>query len=332
MFFPKVNPVVEGLNSYYIIIDKLIEHFRGEVGTGVIFFRGSLSKGAVFFESDHFMESFFIKNDQSVTGEKALKYIVENCGKNNYEIYIYYVEPEYIYLWSEISKVPLQNKTKVDDTNNFRGVVEKLLKSKSLGLVSITGKKDTYSIFCAYGEIIGVNLNGLVKPFEDIDYKDFVKKCEYLLAKGGYELELLTKEKLKTTGNRPVMGDEQKEPVLSNETINIMSNFISIFDHYITDNKKIKQEFIPLLNKKFIENVDSYDFLDPFAAEFVYNSGKISFSGKVSEKKFVESIVVCLGEIANEQGLVQAVKPLYKDWDNNFGDLISRYNIAFPFK
>ena len=31
---PKENPILASLNSYYVNIERLIEHFQGEVGCG----------------------------------------------------------------------------------------------------------------------------------------------------------------------------------------------------------------------------------------------------------------------------------------------------------
>ncbi|MEZ4550951.1 MAG: hypothetical protein R2874_10855 [Desulfobacterales bacterium] len=44
-------------------------------------------------------------------------------------------------------------------------------------------------------------------------------------------------------------------------------------------NKRIKMDFETLLNKQFVEKVNRYEFLDPFAGEFRYSNGKVSFSG-----------------------------------------------------
>lgn len=58
----------------------------------------------------------------------------------------------------------------------------------------------------------------------------------------------------------------------------------------IKANKRIKGDFETLLNKKFVDKVDQYDFLDPFAAEFRYVNGEVIFTGKAIQKELVKEI------------------------------------------
>ena len=38
IIIPKEKPVVEKLNSYYLKLDRLLEHYRGELDSGCIYF------------------------------------------------------------------------------------------------------------------------------------------------------------------------------------------------------------------------------------------------------------------------------------------------------
>ena len=116
------------------------------------------------------------------------------------------------------------------------------------------------------------------------------------------------------------------------ETINTMAEFLSIFESFITENKKIKHSFDSLLRKKFIDHVDSFEFLDPFAAEFKYSRGKIDFTGRKDEKKFIQSILTCIEEIAVELGIKSQIKPFYKNRAGAFLGLAGKYGLFFPFE
>ena len=50
MIIPKEKPYMDGLNSYYLETDKLIEHLQGEIGTGCIYFKSSTREILIYFD------------------------------------------------------------------------------------------------------------------------------------------------------------------------------------------------------------------------------------------------------------------------------------------
>ncbi|MGM0417518.1 MAG: hypothetical protein ACQEQS_02235 [Thermodesulfobacteriota bacterium] len=329
MYFPGLNPILQGLNSYYIRIEKLIEHFRGETGTGVIYFRGPVSQGTVFFESEYFMESFFLKNGDMISGEDAFELILENCGKNNYEIYIYYLEPEEVYLWSEVLKSGLDEKQVLLNYKQLEDMRERFSGQKKTGYIITHSKNEKTGIFFAYGKIIGYFLEGSTLPAEKQNYEKYLTKIDSLLEKTETKTDVFREKSYDFTKSSDADSEATVSP--SEETINAMAEYILILDKYIQNSKKIKYEFPPLLKRKFMEHIDEYDFLDPFAAEFVYSNGKIDFRGSTDEESFVLSIVRCITEIINELNLQKSLKPFYEEWFQNYNNIINRYNIVFPF-
>ena len=56
---PKEKPVISDLNSYYVDISKLIEHYQGEIGSGGIYFKSAHAKCVIFFDKDQILNGFF---------------------------------------------------------------------------------------------------------------------------------------------------------------------------------------------------------------------------------------------------------------------------------
>jgi hypothetical protein len=337
MYFPDLNPVLKGLNTYYIKTDKLIEHFQGEIGTGVIYFKGPVTEGTVFFESDHYIKSFFKKNDKIISGDAAFSLIMENCEKSSYEIYIYYLEPDEVYLWSEIlMSVPVNLGIELN-SKSIRGMLEDFTENRDTGYFITGNTKNTYGIFFAYGEVSGYLINGDIFLKNSKDYEKFLKDFLKFLDKNETKTDIY-KKALKTNKNdqRNQISSPEKSGFdtgfPTEETIGIMAEFIFIFEDFVSKNKKIKSDFLPMLKKKFIEYIDDYDFLDPFAAEFVYSQGKIKFSGVTDERSFVESLFKCILEIASENGQIANMEKLYKNWSDKNHDLIEKYNLKFHLK
>jgi hypothetical protein len=327
MYFPGLNPILQGLNSYYIRIEKLIEHFRGETGTGVIYFRGPVSQGAVFFESEYFMESFFQKNGEMISGEDAFNHILENCSKNNYEIYIYYLNPEEVYLWSEVLKSNPEEKQVSLNHNQLKDMRETFPDQKKTGYIITYSKNEKAGIFFAYGKIIGYLIDGSTLTAEKQNYDNYLTKIASILKKPEQKTDVYREKSYDFTK----ISASAAPASPSEESVKAMAEYILILDEYIQNSKKIKYEFPPLLKRKFMEHIDEYDFLDPFAAELVYSSGKIDFSGSTDEESFVLGISKCISEIINELNLQKPVKPIYEQWFKNYNNIANRYNIVFPF-
>jgi len=72
IIIPKEKPVIEDLNSYYLDIRKLLEHYQGELGSGGVHFRAPSSEAVVFFDKDELLSSVFEDKDGTQQGEGAI--------------------------------------------------------------------------------------------------------------------------------------------------------------------------------------------------------------------------------------------------------------------
>lgn len=332
MYFPDLNPILKGLNTYYIKTDKLIEHFQGEIGTGVIYFKGPVTEGAVFFESDHYTKSFFKKNNKIIFGKDAFSLIMENCEKSNYEIYIYYLEPDEVYLWSEILMSVPANTGLSLNPKSFGGMVNGFSKNKETGYFVVSDSKKIYGIFFAYGDVAGYLVNGDIFLKDSKKYDEFLSEILKFISNHDTKTDIFKKTSL-----NPDMVKEVEKPKPVNaesafpaeDSIKIMSEFIYIFDNFVSKNKKIKYDFLPMLKKKFIEHIDEYDFLDPFAAEFFYSNGKIKFSGVTDERTFVESIFKCIHELIIETSQLKDMEKLYRKWFDKNKIFAEKFKLKF---
>ena len=68
VIFPKINPVIEHLNSYYKNISRLLEHYQGELVSGVFHFRSTSSEGAIFFENNVVLEGIYSNKNIDYAG------------------------------------------------------------------------------------------------------------------------------------------------------------------------------------------------------------------------------------------------------------------------
>ena len=76
IIIPKGKPVVQNLNSFYLVINKMIEHFQGELGSGCVHFSSSSDEGLIFFDKDDLLNGVLKNSNGETIGDAAIKQII----------------------------------------------------------------------------------------------------------------------------------------------------------------------------------------------------------------------------------------------------------------
>ena len=63
---PKEKPVIRNLNTYYIDIRKLVEHYQGEIGSGGIFFKSAQSNAVLFFDQNEILNAYIQEPEKTL--------------------------------------------------------------------------------------------------------------------------------------------------------------------------------------------------------------------------------------------------------------------------
>jgi len=76
---PKEKPFVENLNSYYLNVKKLVEHFQGEIGTGAVHFQSPKEEGFIVFDKDDILNGCYQNKTEKVVGEDAIDHLMKTA-------------------------------------------------------------------------------------------------------------------------------------------------------------------------------------------------------------------------------------------------------------
>ena len=106
-----------------------------------------------------------------------------------------------------------------------------------------------------------------------------------------------------------------------------MRKAINILQVGASLNKKITAEFDTLLKRKFVDNVDKYDFLDPFAAEFQYAEGEVEFTGKADEKQLAKGVFENVRELAEDLGILPQLQKELVPWTEKYRRYIEKFDL-----
>jgi len=323
---PKEQPVIENINSYYVDISKLFEHYQGEIGSGVVYFTSTNAEGAIFFDKDELLNGIIQNKVEEIKGQEAIKKIFENAVSYSFTMSVYKIVAENVYFWSSIPDAKKIYRDLSTEFTDLEGLISKMYTEKLTGHIDVLidkGKEEAL-IFFNNGEIVGGStswsegdtaFNGTIRA-------ELIKKTK---EKGG----VFNVSEFQLTN-----GDEKSRPIQSDSTHTqtvhaALEELLRTLEDIVLAMKIRKVEFNNQLKKKFIEKADTYSFLDPFAAEFEYVNGKIKFTGSVSEQELAKGVVESTRELAEEMGILQVLTDKLSDWSQRNAQMLSEIGLGF---
>jgi hypothetical protein len=326
LIIPKEKPDIGNLNSYYLDIKKLIEHYQGELGSGAIYLKSPGEEGAIFFDKEEILDGVLQDKDGEFGGKAAVNRLMDATGDHNFVIDIFGIDPEKIYFWANVRGAKKIYKNLSTEFTDLEGLIKKMGAEKLTGYIdiSINNGEEGGLIFYNNGEIIGGSysrgkgeLNGSQES-----QKRLIEKTKQLGGVFHVSEIALTKEK------RPSAPLKNDEPSSSN-VLKALEELLGIFERMITFNKKIKTDFHTLLKKKLIEKADKYAFLDPFAGEFKYSHRKITFSGDASDEDLVNALIESVEDLAGELGILPMLADKLAPWSQRYAKELEGFGINY---
>lgn len=334
IIFPRFNMVINDLNSYYVFLPKLIEHYQGLLNSGCIYFKSISSEAIIYFDDENIINGVLIDKNKIIKEQLAINSLVESFDSKNYSISIYEISQDYISFWANIYDSVIIKKIVLNNFKDLEVLFKNYKIEKLTGSLEIKNQTNSFFIFFF--------LNGnlfLSSTSEDnwqlLDYNIVIEKLKNICNKDIENTKLIINVKntslkqkyfitqFSNINNNSIQSPVPIDPPL--KFIEFLQNLMLLYEKYFENNKKNKELFDKLLKKKFIEKVDKFPYLDPFSAEFVYNDGKIIFTGKENHQNLANSVVECLNEISNENNmkvwLKKHISPLEEKYSNEFKKL-----------
>ena len=324
---PKERPIIYNLNTYYLDIKKLIEHYQGEIGAGGCFFKSVNAEGVVFFDQDELLNGFFQDRDGHLEGNDAIQKLMEETVNYNFTVSIYKIAIEEVYLWSSLTSAEKIYKDLSTEFTDLEGLIKKMSSEKLTGFidVAINGENEEGLIFISNGEIIGGSYS-LAKE-QKLSSK---KSLELLIHNSKKYGGIFQVSRIPMNENQQSIYDyNENYTAPSSDIIKILEDFLGIFETlYVSKKMKKKPGFKNTLNKKFIDNAEKYSFLDPFAGEFTYNDRKITFTGDARENEILKGVYYSVNELATELDLFEEFKQYLTPWFNKYENTLVESGIT----
>ena len=304
---PRGNPVFENLNSYYLDLRRLLEHYQGEMGSGGIYLKSPTAEGAIFFEAHELLGGTFENRGEKLAGKAAVERLLTPLPSENYQVSIYGVEPEEAYYWSSIPNAKRIYEDLSTEFTDLEGLIKKMSSERLSGYIeiSLNSELDGGFLFFRNGQVVGGYY------FWEKNFNASRESQELLLRKAKRTGGIFHVSKISVEPKQP---KEVSKKGSTPEVIAALEELLVLLETLFTSNQTVKADFNTLLKKKFLSMAEEYAFLDPFAGEFQYSGSKIRLASDVTDVELTKGLLVAVAGLMRDQGLNPALKGRLEGW------------------
>jgi len=304
---PRGNPVFENLNSYYLDLRRLLEHYQGEMGSGAIYLKSPTAEGAIFFEAHELLGGTFENRGEKLAGKAAVERLLTPLPSENYQVSIYGVEPEEAYYWSSIPNAKRIYEDLSTEFTDLEGLIKKMSSERLSGYIeiSLNSELDGGFLFFRNGQVVGGYY------FWEKNFNASRESQELLLRKAKRTGGIFHVSKISVETKQP---KEVSKKGSTPEVIAALEELLVLLETLFTSNQTVKADFNTLLKKKFLSMAEEYAFLDPFAGEFQYSGSKIRLASDVTDVELTKGLLVAVAGLMRDQGLNPALKGRLDGW------------------
>lgn len=357
IIIPREEPVVQNLNSYFLKIESMVEHYQGEIGTGGIYFKSPVSEAVIFFDEDNLLNSHYLDKKERLVGTAALAKIIATSSINNFSVSVYHIKPERVYFWANLADAESLYGNLSSEFTDLEALIKKLEGEKLTGYIDVQLNQNAGGglVFFFNGEVIGgSSAKGEGHLDRSAAYRDDMISRSRQFG-GTFNVSRIQLNNISTIqapahkpqppavktpspkpekpSPKPPAPAQPQQPVVpapagdSKRILEMLQVLLSLLERVVKSNRKLKVDFETFLNKKFVEKADKYEFLDPFAGEFRYTNGQITFSGKAGQEELVKAIVECVKEIVVSLGIIGIFGKYLESWRKGFSSEIMDFDI-----
>jgi hypothetical protein len=327
MLLPREKPFLTGLNSYYLDIEKFIQHLQGEIGSGCLCCNSADQELLVYFDEYDIVRGVTQNNGEHARVSDQLDHVLAPLQNRNFQVTIYYLDPDSIFFWGQMPAFKRALNTLASNKVSLPDLIFRLSQKEFSGFieVDVDGKEDCAVLFFHEGKRRGGSYcwgtGGL--SLSDSDYNTLLGMLQK--GSGTYSLGYFTSdlfspimdvaleagagvgagEERETPDEIPNKGDDNKPPLdqAPSELNRALNAFIAVFAQTVTS-KKTKAEPLIDLKLKFIDFAEIYPHLDPYKRLCaIEDDGAVTIAEEISEKDAAEGIIDCAWMVIEDNKL-----------------------------
>jgi hypothetical protein len=102
MLIPREKPYLEGLNSYYLHLEKFIEHMQGDIGSGCLYCKSPSLEMLIFFTENEIVSSLVQEKGGQATVSPFSEIVKVSFNQANYSVKVYQLEEHALFFWAHM--------------------------------------------------------------------------------------------------------------------------------------------------------------------------------------------------------------------------------------
>jgi len=320
LVLPKQKAAFSNLNTYYLHLDRLLEHVQGEIGTGCLVFQSAVAGGVVYFDSDEVLNGYYFNRKETLHGQPAVNKLIDDKFDHNFTVHIYALPQEQVYFWSTIPSAEIRYKDLSTEFTDLEGLLKKMRAEKLTGFIDVTLRKNDEGglIFFSGGEVVGGSFSW------QTDFSASVQAgIDTLVRKSKQNGGVFQVSSIPTAAGAPKV----PAAAVDAKVLTMLEEFLSIFETLYRSKRNRETDFNTLIRKKFVENAERFVFLDPFAAEFEYVDRRVVYNGAAQDAELANGVILSMLELADEIQLGRELRKYLNSWSKKYDARLNRLGI-----
>jgi hypothetical protein len=326
--FPEDKPVISGVRSIYVRIPIFIKYYQEQIETGCIHLNNAKAEGLLFFSDNTINSGSFLGPGVTLEGESAIEYIFGASPSYDFTLAVFAIAPEQICLWAKLSTAKTIHSNLSTEFTDIKKLIAKLAGQNLTGYIDITIKatNENGRIFLANGKFLGGNYSWIASRLSTnkAHLDELISKTE--ASEGVFTVNSIStteKESQPLEASTAVI----EQTAIPQEGLAALEELLALVESIIGMEKRIKGDFHTLLNKKFMQYVEKFPFLDPFVSEFEYHGGKITFTGNAEEKLLANGLIVTTMSLLDDFQLKDTLLSKLLLWQKKHEDSLEKWAI-----
>ena len=277
MILPRGQAAYENLNTSFTDFSELLEDLRANNFTGYVQVSFWEYDGVIFMDSGTIVNALEEAQGNRTTGQQAVNGIMTQALEKNGSVSVYGLSAEMVTILVSALKSEVVHKDLNTEFSNLEQLTTKLRNEGHTGYieVAVSGGKGNAIIFMKDGEVVesvfsatGEVVSG-TRVFPHIIETAMNLGAVYNVYRTSFE---------------DVFGETAEIMVgleLS-QVIEVWQDVIGTIEN-VVDSRLGEGSFMNAFRQALIERADEYPSLDPFAGEFEYSEGQITYTGPVTQ-------------------------------------------------
>lgn len=157
MLTPRERPYLDGLNSYYLHLDKFIEHLQGEIGSGGIHCRSPYLELLIYFNENEIISTLLQEKGEKATSLPSFEIIRGSFYSANFSVKVYQLEAHAIFYWAQMPSFQRAKSALKSTEIPLPDLIFRLRQKQFSGFIEVelVNKADSGILFFNEGERVG---------------------------------------------------------------------------------------------------------------------------------------------------------------------------------